>query len=77
MKPADYLRERGESEKAFAERAGIHQRSLNRALRGNCTMKLAKKIVKASRAAPTPTGGTITFEDLANNGVPTAEGAAA
>ena len=68
MKPIDYLTERGEKQAAFARRAGIHQRSLNRALKGNCTMWLAKLIVQASREQPTPSGGTITFEDLAGNG---------
>ena len=67
MRPDAYLAERKESEAAFAKRAGLHQRSLNRALqRGNCTLWMARKIVQASRDQPTPSGGTITFEDLAH-----------
>jgi hypothetical protein len=66
MDPKAYLDARGESEQAFAIRARIHQRSLNRALiSGNCTLRLARDIVNASRKEPAPGGETITYEDLA------------
>lgn len=66
MKLADYLEQRGESENAFAKRAGVPQRTINRIARdeNEPLLETAALIVEASRQEPTPKGSTVTFEDL-------------
>ncbi len=65
MKLTAYLRARGESENAFALRAGVDQRTINRIAHGEqCIAETALKIIRASHDAPTPGGGTICLEDL-------------
>ena len=73
MKLRDYLDSRGESEAAFARRAGLAQRTVNRVANGGGTsVEIAAEIVRASRAEPDGTGGTVRFEDL----IPEEQGAA-
>lgn len=65
MRLRDYLRARGESESAFAARAGVPQSTINLICQGRGTrVSTAAKIVRASRESPAPDGGTVRFEDL-------------
>lgn len=63
-----YLRSRGESQNALARRAGVDQRTVNRAARGlGCSLETALRLVRASRALPGPAGETIGWEELAQS----------
>lgn len=61
MRLSDYLTSEGISEAEFARRAGIPQRTVNRACNGaGIHLGTARKIVKA-------TGGLVGFDDLASD----------
>lgn len=65
----DYLNQRGESARAFAARAGILERTVQRVAEDDgCHVETAAAIVRASRAEPTPDGDTVTLEDLVGAG---------
>lgn len=65
MKLVDYLTAKGESQAAFARRAALDQRTINRICNGDgCSAETALAIIRASHADPTPGGGTIGLEDL-------------
>jgi len=65
----EYLDARDERQAAFARRAGLQQRTVNRVcLGGGCSASTALQIIKASHAEPTPGGGTISLEDLVVEG---------
>lgn len=73
MKLVDYLEARKEPQAAFARRAGLGQRVVNRiCLGGDCSAPTALAVIRASHAEPTPGGGTVGLEDLV-----TSDGAAA
>jgi predicted transcriptional regulator len=66
MRLADYLAARGERPAAFARRAGIPWATLAGVMDGaDARLSTARAIVRASRAEPTPDGGTVGWEDLA------------
>ncbi len=86
MRLADYLDTRGESQEAFAKRAGVHeptgrgisQRTVSRiASGGSCNASTALAIIRATRAEPSPDGGTVMLEDLAVSDGDESAGAAA
>ena len=66
MKLSEYLIAVGESETSFAKRADLPQRTINRIAAGevNCRVDTAQRIVLASYARRTPSGGFVTFEEL-------------
>ena len=66
MKLQAYLAARGETQSGFARRTGIAQRTVNRACGEGSTpsLEVASRIVRATRAAPAPDGGTVMYEDL-------------
>jgi transcriptional regulator with XRE-family HTH domain len=67
MRLSAYLEARGESQAAFARRAGLDQRTINRICAGSgCFLETADAIVQASRDKPTPKGETVTHGDLNN-----------
>lgn len=60
-----YLAKRGESRTAFARRADIPQRTMNRVCNGEgCRAATAHAIITASEDSPTDGGGTITLAEL-------------
>lgn len=66
MKLHEYLKEKGETEEAFASRSGLQQRTVNRIRRGaSCTAYRALAIIKATAAEKTLGGGCVSLEDLA------------
>ena len=66
MRLSDYLRARGETESAFARRAGLPQRTVNRICKGETAPRAdtAFRVVEATKAEPTLEGGTVTLFDL-------------
>ena len=70
MKLADYLRENDETAARFARRAGLQADAIRAILRlgGGCRVTTAQAIVRASEAQPTPSGGTISYDDLVPEG---------
>lgn len=68
MKLSEYLKARDESQTEFAERAGVQQRTVSRLVQGRgCNAETAHKIIRATHAAPTPTGGTVSLDDLVSS----------
>ncbi len=61
-----YLKSRGESEAGFARRTGVQQKTINRICAGEvrCRIDIANRIVRATHKDPTPSGGTVSFEEL-------------
>ena len=65
MRLGDYLNARGESARAFATRAGLTERLVQRVRRGDgCNARAALAIIRASVSEPTLLGGTVTLEDI-------------
>ncbi len=68
MKLKQYLEARGESQGAFARRAGVEAATISAIVRDETrkgpTVSSAMLIVGASREDPAPDGGTVTYEDL-------------
>lgn len=65
MRLTDYLKETGESEAAFARRAGVQQRTVNRICSGaGCNAATALAIIRATAEQKTPGGGCVALEDL-------------
>lgn len=62
-----YLKARGEPEIGFARRAGLSQAAVHFIANhdeADPRISTCSKIVLASRQAPAPDGGTVTWEDL-------------
>ena len=71
MKLSKYLEQRSESQNAFARRAEIPQKTVNRVCNGEgCSATTALAIIRASHREPTPGGGTVSLEDLVLEGQP-------
>ncbi len=61
-----YLDARGESQNHFAKRANVDQKTINNTCRGLTTPtgETARRIIQATRRAPTPNGKSLTYDDL-------------
>jgi hypothetical protein len=65
MRLKDYLAARGESPETLAKRAGVTGVGLRRIVLGGWpNMRLAYKVVQATRKEPTPEGETVTLGDM-------------
>ena len=65
MRLRAYLAVREESARAFAVRAGLQERTVQRLVEGDgCNAATALAIIRASQEQPTPNGGTVELEDL-------------
>jgi hypothetical protein len=66
MKLDEYLLAVNESKREFAARSGVPYRSVYRTcVEGWCGTRNAVLVVRATHARPTPSGGVVTFDDLA------------
>jgi len=60
-----YLAARGESYRSFGVRTDTHGDTIRRIAEGGWPqLRVADRIVEASRAEPAPDGATVTIEDL-------------
>ena len=65
MRLAEYIPIVDGTLRAFSERSGVPISVLDRVVRGeSCSLKNGAKIVRATHAKPTPSGGAVTFEEL-------------
>ena len=65
MRLQAYLEARGESPEALADRAGVSGMGLRRIVKGGWpNMKLAWKVVEATKSEPTSDGRSVTLSDL-------------
>jgi hypothetical protein len=65
MTLSEYLLATRESGSAFARRAGVPIRTINRVCAGDgCTATTALAIIRATHHNPTPGGGSVSLEDL-------------
>ena len=65
MKLQDYIAKVDGTHAAFARRAGVAERTIDRVVAGRgCRLEVADRIVSATHAKPTPSGGVVTFEEL-------------
>lgn len=65
MRLSEYLAARGESHRSFSGRSRLPQSTVSDIAAGSdCRVSNAMKVIRASREAPAPDGGTVTWEDL-------------
>ncbi len=66
MRLPDYLERRGEDQTAFAIRAGVGQKVVNKICRGlsSPSLRSAALIVKATKKRPAMGGGVVTYPEL-------------